>query len=130
MRELSERVQGWVHTKDDKQPSIHELEDTMEPELAEQIYELDRCIECGCCVSACATKAINPNFISALGMLKITRFRLDPRDSRDDAQYYDILGNEDGIFGCMSLLSCEDNCPKDLPHAAQISFLRKKMLQV
>ena len=25
------------------------------PELAERIYELDRCIECGCCVAACGT---------------------------------------------------------------------------
>ncbi len=23
--------------------------------------------------------------------------------------------NDDGVFGCMTLLGCEDYCPKDLP---------------
>ncbi len=29
--------------------------------------------------------------------------------------------------GCMTLLGCEDYCPKDLPHQTQIAYLRRKM---
>ena len=87
----------------------------MEPELAEKIYELDRCIECGCCVAACGTARMREDFVGAVGLNKIARFRLDPRDTRDDADYYELIGDDDGVFGCMSLLACHDVCPKDLP---------------
>ena len=99
----------------------------MDPDLAEQIFELDRCIECGCCVSACGTARMREDFIGAVGINKIARFRLDPRDARADADYYDVIGDDDGVFGCMSLLGCHDVCPKDLPLQTQIAFVRRKM---
>ena len=45
----------------------------------------------------------------------------DPRDSR---------GDDDGVFGCMSLLACHDVCPKQLPLSTQIAFLRRKMARI
>jgi fumarate reductase iron-sulfur subunit len=49
MRGMSERLQTWVHQQEAR-TDLRRLEARMEPELAEKIYELDRCIECGCCV--------------------------------------------------------------------------------
>ena len=89
--------------------------------------ELDRCIECGCCVSGCGTIRMRENFVGAVGLNKIARFRLDPRDRREDEDYFELIGDDDGVFGCMSLLGCHDVCPKDLPLATQIAFLRRKM---
>jgi fumarate reductase iron-sulfur subunit len=128
MRAMSERIESWIHTSEESQQSIDQLEEHMEPVLAEQIYELDRCIECGCCVSACGTKLMREDFLGAVGFMKVARFRLDSRDQRSDADWYDIIGDDQGIFGCMSLLGCEDVCPKDLPHQTQIAFLRRKMV--
>lgn len=57
----------------------------MEPALAEAIYELDRCIECGCCIAGCGTAQDAPRFRRRRRRLgKIARFRLDPRDTRSD----------------------------------------------
>ena len=103
------------------------LEERMEPELAQQIYELDRCIECGCCVAGCGTARMREDFVGAVGLNKIARFRLDPRDTRSDDDYYELIGDDDGVFGCMSLLACHDVCPKQLPLATQIAFMRRKM---
>ena len=64
----------------------------------------------------------------SLGDYKIARFRLDPRDRRTDADYYELVGDDDGVFGCMSLLACHDVCPKNLPLATQIAFMRRKMV--
>ena len=125
MREMAERLQTWVHGQDE--PDVNALEARMEPELAEEIYELDRCIECGCCVAACGTAQMRPEFVAAVGLNKIARFRLDPRDLRKDADYYELIGNDQGIFGCMSLLGCEDLCPKGLPLQTQLAFVRRKM---
>jgi fumarate reductase iron-sulfur subunit len=84
----------------------------MEPELADRIYELDRCIECGCCVAACGTARMREDFVGAVGLNRVARFRLDPRDSRTDADYYEIIGDDDGVFGCMSLAGLPRRVPE------------------
>lgn len=128
MRTMAERLETWVHAQGLEQVDINALEQRMEPELAEQIYELERCIECGCCVAACGTALMREDFVGAVGLNQITRFRLDPRDERSDADFYALVGDETGVFGCMTLLGCEDSCPKNLPLATQIAFLRRRMV--
>ena len=127
MRGMSERLRAWVHQQESS-PDLTRLEARMEPELAEKIYELDRCIECGCCVAACGTARMREDFVGAVGLNKIARFRLDPRDTRDDEDFYELVGDDDGVFGCMSLLGCHDVCPKQLPLQTQIAFVRRKMV--
>jgi fumarate reductase iron-sulfur subunit len=130
MRGMSERLETWIHSQRLESADINTLEETMEPELAEQLYELERCIECGCCVAACGTAMMREDFAGAVGLNQITRFQLDPRDERSDADFYQLVGDDTGVFGCMTLLGCEDMCPKNLPLAAQISFLRRRMAAV
>ncbi len=125
MRAMSERLQAWLHL--DGEPNVDVLEALMEPEMADAVYELDRCIECGCCVAGCGTAQMRPDFVGAVGMNKIARFRLDPRDARSDRDFYEVVGDDSGIFGCMSLLGCHDVCPKQLPLQTQIAYLRRTM---
>jgi fumarate reductase iron-sulfur subunit len=128
MRSLSERLEAWCHLEIEK-IDLGRIEAPMDPDLADEIFELDRCIECGCCVAACGTARMRKDFVGAIGINKIARFRLDPRDARTDADYYEVIGNDDGVFGCMSLLGCHDVCPKDLPLQTQIAFIRRKMVK-
>lgn len=125
MRGMSERLQTWVHTA--TEVDLNELEAPMDPDRAEAVYELDRCIECGCCVAACGTALMRPDFVGAVGLNKLARFHLDPRDDRGDAEYYQLIGDDSGIFGCMSLLGCQDVCPKELSLQTQIAFMRRAM---
>jgi len=126
MRAMSERLAAWLHMRD-SEPDLDQLEERMDPDLAEKIYELDRCIECGCCVAGCGTAQMREHFVGAVGLNKIARFRLDPRDTRTDAAFYELVGSDDGVFGCMSLLGCHDVCPKNLPLQTQIAYLRRAM---
>jgi len=126
MRELAERLKLWLQPNADD-VDVHRLEAPMDPEEAAKLYELERCVECGVCVSACATKQMRDSFVGAVGMMKIARFELDSRDERTVEDFYHVIGNQDGVFGCMTLLGCQDNCPKDLPHMQQIAYLRRKM---
>ncbi|MCP4294487.1 MAG: fumarate reductase iron-sulfur subunit [Proteobacteria bacterium] len=128
MRAMSERIEGWIHDNNAKNVDLTRLEETMDPDIADEIYELERCVECGCCISACGTKRMRENFLGAVGFMRLARFKLDPRDKRTDEEIYEIIGDDDGVFGCMTLLGCEDYCPKDLPHQTQIAYLRRKMV--
>jgi fumarate reductase iron-sulfur subunit len=128
MRGTSERLEAWLHAKREH-VDLARIEEPMDPDLAEKLNELDRCVECGCCVSACGTARMRPDFVGAVGIAKIARFRMDPRDARTDDDYYELIGDDEGVFGCMSLLACHDVCPKDLPLESQIAFIRRKMVK-
>ncbi len=128
MRGMSDRIETWCHLEGEEIDTT-KIEKPMDPQLAEEIYLLDRCVECGCCVAACGNFRMRPDFVGAVAINKIARFRLDPRDRRNDADYYEVIGTESGVFGCMSLLACHDFCPKDLPLKTQIAFIRRKMAE-
>ena len=124
-REMYQKTESWIHTTKEFDPAKEE--ERMDNAVAEEIYELERCIECGCCISACGTARLRDDFMGAAALNRIARFVIDPRDQRTDNQYFDIIGNDYGIFGCMGLLACEDVCPKKLPLQNQLGFLRRKM---
>lgn len=126
MQRMSSRLDAWLHTADEA--DVDDFEERMEPAQAQAIYELDRCIECGCCIAACATAQMREDFVGAVGLNRIARFKLDPRDKRSDAELYELIGDDDGVFGCMTLLGCEDYCPKQLSLGTQIAWLRRRMV--
>jgi fumarate reductase iron-sulfur subunit len=124
-REMAERTESWIHT--DKQFDSGAEEERMSNNLALEIYEMDRCIECGCCVASCGTVNMREDFIAAAGLNRIARFMVDPRDERRDADYFEVVGTDEGAFGCMGLLACDDFCPKNIPLQAQLARVRRTM---
>ncbi|MCD4757144.1 MAG: fumarate reductase iron-sulfur subunit [Arcobacteraceae bacterium] len=128
MNDMSKDVKSWIHTQE--QTNIDNIEKPMEPDIADEVFELDRCIECGCCIAACGTKRMRPKFKGAVALNKIARYALDPRDERTLEDMYEIIGDDEGVFGCMSLLGCDDTCPKHLPLQIKIAYLRRKMVQL
>lgn len=124
-RAMNERIESWVHT--DREFDQEAQEERMDNALAENIYELERCIECGCCIGACATAQMREDFLGAVALNRIARFIIDPRDKRQDKDYFEVVGTDQGIFGCMGLLGCEDVCPKGLPLQDQLAFIRRRM---
>jgi fumarate reductase iron-sulfur subunit len=113
MDNMSTKVESWIVSNDEV--DITKIEEKMDPDTADAVFELDRCIECGICVASCATALMRPDFVGPAGLNRIARFSIDPRDKRTDDDFYELIGDDNGIFGCMSLLSCEDHCPKHLP---------------
>jgi fumarate reductase iron-sulfur subunit len=124
-RAMNEKVESWIHTK--KTLDAYSDEERMDNALSEEIYELERCIECGSCVAACGTANMREDFVGAVALNRIARFMMDPRDERKPKEYFDIIGTDEGIFGCMGLLGCEDVCPKQIPLQDQLGMLRRKM---
>jgi fumarate reductase iron-sulfur subunit len=124
-RDISLRTESWIHTDHEFEPSA--VEERMNNDIAQEIYEAERCIECGCCIGGCATANIKPNFIGAAGVNRVARFMMDPRDKRSEREYLEIVGTEDGVFGCVGLMACDDNCPVGIPLRHQLAYVRRKM---
>lgn len=125
---MAQRVESWIHSNESIDISKPEV--TIEPQVAQDTFELDRCIECGCCIAGCATKLMREDFVGAAGLNRVARFMIDPQDKRTDADFYELIGDDDGVFGCMSLIACHDVCPKELPLQSKIAYLRRKMVSI
>jgi Succinate dehydrogenase/fumarate reductase, Fe-S protein subunit len=89
-------------------------EEKMDLDFVDEVYELDCCIECGCCVVVCGTVHMWIDFVGGVGLNKVVCFSLDSRDERSDVDMYELVGNDDGVFGCMLLFVCNDFCSKEL----------------
>lgn len=125
-REMVEKNQAWIESE---RPFDREArEQRMDDELAQAIYEGDRCIECGCCVASCGSARVNPDFAGPAGLNRIARFMIDPRDRRSDNDWFDVVSTSEGVFGCYGMMACEDVCPKELPLLEVYAFLRRKLL--
>jgi fumarate reductase iron-sulfur subunit len=125
-RGMAENVEAWIHEREPFEE--HAVEKRMDADLAQAIYEGERCIECGCCIAGCGVANVNPDFVGAAGLNRIARFMLDPRDDRTQDDWFEVVSDENGIFGCIGLMGCHDVCPKNLPLLEQYAFLRRKML--
>ena len=128
MNAMSVKVESWIHNKEKTDISL--IEKPIEPDDAQAVFELDRCIECGICLSACSTKVMREDFVGAVGLNRTARFAIDPHDDRTDEEFYELIGDDNGVFGCMSLMGCEDHCPKELPLQTKIAYMRRKMVKV
>jgi len=122
--DMAKRVESWIHT--DKLFDPNAEEERMDNATANKIYESERCIECGCCVAACATAQVYPDFIGAAGLNRIGRFLFDPRDKRGDQEWFELISTDIGVFGCIGMMACDDVCPKDLPLLEVFSYIRRK----
>jgi len=125
-RQMAERAEAWIHERLPFDPAAQE--DRMSDELAQAIYEGDRCIECGCCVAACGVANIDSEFLGAAGLNRVARFMLDPRDQRTAADWFEVVATDSGVFGCVGLMACADVCPKKLPLLEVHAYLRRHLL--
>lgn len=125
-RQMVERTEAWVHAK--AAFDAEAQEERMHDDLAHKIYESDRCIECGCCIAACGVANINADFLGAAGLNRIGRYSMDPRDSRDRSEWFDVIASEHGVFGCIGMMACDDICPKELALLEVYAYLRRKSL--
>jgi len=125
-REMVESTEAWIHAKEAFDPDAEEQR--MDDEVAQKVYDSDRCIECGCCIASCGAANVNDKFAGPAGLNRIARFSMDPRDTRDDSDWYEVVSNAQGVFGCLGLMACHDVCPKELPLLEVYAYLRRKVL--
>jgi len=125
-REMAERTEAWIHEQLPFDPDA--VEERMSDDVAAAIYEGDRCIECGCCVASCGVANLDSTFLAGAGMNRVARFMMDPRDQRTDADWFEVVAGEQGVFGCVGMMACADVCPKELPLLDVYAYLRRKSL--
>ena len=98
------------------------------PEEVKALHDAEKCIMCGACFAACPIAALNPNYIGPHALQKQYMRVADPRDTAT-AERLDLVEAQAGIYGCRTVGSCIDDCPKGLNPTQTISTLRNLALK-
>lgn len=93
-----------------------------------RIDQYVNCILCACCYGACPVLSRDPDYLGPAALAKLQRFALDSRDERPTS-FLDEVDNEQGVWGCDTVLRCIDACPKEVRPKDAIVGLRKSLLR-
>ncbi len=91
-------------------------------------HNVDACIMCGACVSACSSHEVSNGFIGPAALAKAFRFVADPRDQSKQARLESLNGDH-GIWDCTRCNFCVEVCPKDVQPMEAIIRLRRAAIR-
>ena len=91
-------------------------------------YNVDACILCGACVSACNSLDVSPGFLGPAALAKAYRFVADPREG-ERRERLARLTRDDGIWDCVRCNFCVEVCPKDVQPMEAIIRLRREAIR-
>lgn len=87
----------------------------MAEEERERMYELSKCMTCGCCLEACPQVNDHSDFIGAAAISQVRLFNHHPTGEMHASTRLDALMGPGGIQGCGKAQNCVRVCPKGIP---------------
>ncbi|MCH8824331.1 MAG: succinate dehydrogenase/fumarate reductase iron-sulfur subunit [Planctomycetes bacterium] len=109
-------VKPWI-IRDDTDQMDQEYLQT--PSQLAAYKDFSMCINCMLCYSACPVLDGDPEFIGPAALALAHRYNLDSRDKGNE-QRQDIMGAEEGVWGCAFVGECTEVCPKNVNPAGAI----------
>lgn len=86
------------------------------------------CVLCGCCTSSCRELAYDDgSYLDPFMFNKAYRFVRDSRDGCANERVEAAL--ENNLWKCIHCQQCVTTCPKDIPIAEEIAYLRRRALR-
>src|SRR3989338_7912975 len=104
------------------------LVDAVLQNVHQAFHNVDACILCGACVSACNSLDVSPGFLGPAALAKAYRFVADPREG-EGRERLARLTREDGIWDCVRCNFCVEVCPKDVQPMEAIIRLRREAIR-
>jgi fumarate reductase iron-sulfur subunit len=111
-------VKPWIIRKVEKDVQYGEY--LQSPEELERYKQFTMCINCCLCYSACPVLAHEPDFLGPAAIALGFRYNQDSRDE-GEAQRYDVLAGENGVWHCSYANECSEVCPKHVDPAKAVN---------
>jgi len=111
-------VKPWIIRKVEKDPKYGEY--LQSPEDLEYFKQFSMCINCMLCYAACPVLAHEPDFLGPAAIALGFRYNSDSRD-QGEAERYDALAGENGVWHCSYANECSEVCPKHVDPAAAVN---------
>jgi succinate dehydrogenase / fumarate reductase iron-sulfur subunit len=100
------------------------------PRLPEEerakLYELSKCMTCGCCLEACPQVNEHSDFIGPASISQVRLFNAHPTGSMHSSMRLDALMEEGGVHACGNAQNCVRVCPKGIPLTDSIAEMGRQ----
>ena len=103
----------------DEEASLDDGEYLQTPGELAKYNQYSMCINCMLCYSACPVVGAEEDFIGPAVIALAQRYNLDSRD-QGAAQRHQVLGADEGTWGCTFVGECTKVCPKNVDPAGAI----------
>ena len=97
------------------------------PDNLSHFNRFENCIECGICMSACPTMAVDNKFLGPAGLAAIYCALQKTDDPDEEAHLMALANGEHGIWRCHSAFECTEACPQAVDPAGKIMALRREI---
>jgi succinate dehydrogenase / fumarate reductase iron-sulfur subunit len=120
-------VTPWLHSGGDSEnPAARPV---FSKEAFDHFHQVDACIMCGACVSACNSLEVSESFTGPAALAKAYRFVADPREpAQSRKERLAELTQPDGIWDCVRCNYCVEVCPKEVKPMEAIIRLRREAI--
>ena len=121
-------VSPWLHSETFKETPADQAGFTKE--AFNEFDNVDACIMCGACTSACNSLEVSSGFMGPAALAKAYRFVADPREAGEEKKKrLKALVEPNGIWDCVRCNFCVEVCPKDVKPMEAIIRLRRAALK-
>ncbi len=113
--------------------SVDDLDSVVQPKAVElpdnltRFNRFENCIECGICMSACPTMAVDDKFLGPAGLAAIYSACQKTSDPDEVAHLLALADGEHGVWRCHSAFECTEACPQAVDPAGKIMALRREI---
>ena len=97
------------------------------PDNLSHFNRFENCIECGICMSACPTMAVDNKFFGPAGLAAIYCALQKTGDPDEKAHLMALANGEHGIWRCHGAFECTEACPQAVDPAGKIMALRREV---
>ncbi len=120
-------VTPWLHSGGDAEnPAARPV---FSKEAFDHFHQVDACIMCGACVSACNSLEVSERFTGPAALAKAYRFVADPREpAQRRKERLAELTQPNGIWDCVRCNYCVEVCPKEVKPMEAIIRLRREAI--
>lgn len=120
MFENLKRIKGWIpvdgYYKAGPGPRI-------DPVKQDELYNMSRCMTCGCCLEACPQFTIDNQFVGAQTLSQVKYFNMHPTGKVNADDRMEVVMGEGGITDCGNAQNCVRVCPKEIPLVDSIGWV-------
>lgn len=95
------------------------------PKKQEVMYDLSRCMTCGCCVEACPQMNDHSKFVGPQVIAQVRLFNDHPIGEVEKDKRMEFIMSEGGINSCGNAQNCVKVCPKNIPLTESIASVSR-----
>ena len=91
----------------------------------EWMYELSKCMTCGCCMEACPNFGLHSNFMGPAPLNQVRLFNAHPTGRMNREERLEAIMGLGGISDCGNAQNCVQACPKSIPLTTSLAALNR-----